>query len=386
MIIRITFALLPVISALTWGIVMWLASYDSLTQQENRLKKLLVMFFFTSALGWFSVFAYTWFPSWFVRLNAFAYLAFLLAPIQFYRFIRVLSGVQTARFSLLHYALPILICGVLFFWSFFVPYEIRLALVQGRGAIYPGYETYSYLFLSKPAGRIIFNIIYTFLSLQCLYRYYLSFRQSSEHSGQSLYRWIILLMGFTFSLMLAATAIAFLPRGEYYESLFTLLSVVFLISQHILLVYNIIRRNFLHYTFTANRNEIIVTDSQTIRQKYARYDNQTLNRKQFEKWIRTHKPYLNPQLKLTDMAQELEIGRTYLSTFINRNYGMNFNAYINRCRLNELERIRRLPSNARREITQLVTRAGFGSYRNYIRYKNSISENNKNEQPDEHGR
>lgn len=62
-----------------------------------------------------------------------------------------------------------------------------------------------------------------------------------------------------------------------------------------------------------------------------------LSKERFEKYMQEDKPYLNPELKITDLTRELQTNRTYLSTFINRTYGMNFKAYINDCRLREME-------------------------------------------------
>lgn len=74
------------------------------------------------------------------------------------------------------------------------------------------------------------------------------------------------------------------------------------------------------------------------------------------------KPYLNPELKITDLTRELQTNRTYLSTFINRTYGMNFKAYINDCRLREMEALLAGSTYAGESMTGLAIRAGFGCY------------------------
>lgn len=53
---------------------------------------------------------------------------------------------------------------------------------------------------------------------------------------------------------------------------------------------------------------------------------------------------------------------------------MNFNRYVNLCRLKELERLKKHPSNKNTELQTLLQKAGFGSYRSYIRVKNLIKE------------
>ncbi|MCS3102171.1 hypothetical protein NXW38_25100 [Bacteroides ovatus] len=63
-------------------------------------------------------------------------------------------------------------------------------------------------------------------------------------------------------------------------------------------------------------------------------------RKKFEKYIYEHRPYLNPDLRITDLMQAFHTNRTYISRFINREYGMNFSRYINMLRLREMEALR----------------------------------------------
>lgn len=94
------------------------------------------------------------------------------------------------------------------------------------------------------------------------------------------------------------------------------------------------------------------------------------DRKYFERYVREKKPYLNPKLRITDLATELKTNRSYLSTFINCEYGMNFSRFVNRCRLNALDRLRVAPENADKCNMELVLMAGFNGYRNYLRVKN----------------
>ncbi len=76
---------------------------------------------------------------------------------------------------------------------------------------------------------------------------------------------------------------------------------------------------------------------------------------------------LDPDLKIGDLLLPLGTNRTYLSNFINSNYGTNFRGFINRCRIEELGRLAALPGNKGKNIAELVPQAGFGSYRSYLR-------------------
>ena len=99
----------------------------------------------------------------------------------------------------------------------------------------------------------------------------------------------------------------------------------------------------------------------------------------FETYIRKEKPYLNPELKITDLTLPLATNRSYLSGFINKEYGMNFNCYINSLRLNELERLRRVHRNDGTSDTDLIYMAGFSSSHGYRRFLKTRSTVEKEE-------
>ncbi len=65
--------------------------------------------------------------------------------------------------------------------------------------------------------------------------------------------------------------------------------------------------------------------------------------------------------------EALDINRTTLSAFINRTYGVNFNRYLNRLRLKELEKLRSQPDGQGKSISSLLDKAGFKDFRNYSR-------------------
>lgn len=67
------------------------------------------------------------------------------------------------------------------------------------------------------------------------------------------------------------------------------------------------------------------------------------------------------------MCLDFGTNRSYLSTFINQEYKMNFIRYINRPQLEELQHPRINP--AHNNNIDLILHAGFSSYRSYIRVK-----------------
>ena len=57
---------------------------------------------------------------------------------------------------------------------------------------------------------------------------------------------------------------------------------------------------------------------------------------------------------MTDLVEDLDVNRTVLSAFINQTYGMNFNRYLNRFRLRELDRLRLRPANQGKSVSSLI--------------------------------
>ena len=74
-------------------------------------------------------------------------------------------------------------------------------------------------------------------------------------------------------------------------------------------------------------------------------------RAKLEQWMKTDKPYLNPEFRLLDLRQVLPLNRTYLSQLINAEYGCNFYQFVTNYRIEEAKRLMRehpdmLPNNA----------------------------------------
>jgi AraC-like DNA-binding protein len=104
-----------------------------------------------------------------------------------------------------------------------------------------------------------------------------------------------------------------------------------------------------------------------------------LTRERVDRYIDTRKPWLNPSFRLNDMSEDLYSNRAYVSAFINSEYGMNFNRFVNNFRLEEVERLRQeaLLKRQRVSMLQLILNAGFSSYRSYLRAKEAAGESHE---------
>ena len=78
-----------------------------------------------------------------------------------------------------------------------------------------------------------------------------------------------------------------------------------------------------------------------------------------EAWLEKEKPYLNPDFQLNDLRQVLPMNRTYLSQFINAEYGCSFYHWVNGLRIAEAKRL--LTENPEMKLKDIAQQSGFSS-------------------------
>lgn len=361
---------LPLFSSVIWMTMITLSVYDNNTRQERKIKQILILFFLFTAGGWIFTLAYTYTPQYAVYFNVIGYLSYMMVPVKLYCFLCSISTTETIKpFSLWHYAIPLSISVILLIWSFFIPYDIQLLLIEGRGKIVPEYKAYSYLFLSKPIMRIIYTLVYSILFLIRLRYYYISIN-NKETKLRKPARWIKILSSFIIVILLITIAAYLLPRGEIIKSPIVILLILFLVAEHLILGYNVIHRNFLLYVPVKNdinENKMIFHETKTGLIFTGKYKTKEIKKKQFENYMQKYKPWLNPEFKITDLSILMQVNRSAISKFINNTYGINFNRYINRLRLEETERLKKQSSNSKKKTKEIIQKAGFANTRNYMR-------------------
>lgn len=93
-----------------------------------------------------------------------------------------------------------------------------------------------------------------------------------------------------------------------------------------------------------------------------RYNSETnLNFKNIQRLFEIEKIHLNPELRITDVANKISLTPNYVSKIVNENAQMNFNDFVNQYRLNEI--IERFKNNEHQKmsIIALAQEAGFKS-------------------------
>jgi hypothetical protein len=207
--------------------------------------------------------------------------------------------------------------------------------------------------------RIIYNTVYLSLALYRLIRYRKHISNYSSDTSQNSLTWMyhILLI----SILIYPGPILFYLIPDMKNSLLfgQLIPNFLFMFFNISLCYNIFSQNFnLVY-------EDIILDADEVETK--KYKEVVIDKATFEQYLYNEKPFLNPQLKITDLLPDLMTNRTYLSSFINNTYQMNFSQFINKCRFKEYLDLKETLDHSNLNEVDLILASGFRSYESFKR-------------------
>ena len=82
-------------------------------------------------------------------------------------------------------------------------------------------------------------------------------------------------------------------------------------------------------------------------------------RTKLEQWMKTDKPYLNPDFRLNDLRQILPLNRTYLSQLINAEYDCTFYQFVTNYRIEEAKRLMKEKPDLK--MQDIAEQSGFSS-------------------------
>lgn len=82
-------------------------------------------------------------------------------------------------------------------------------------------------------------------------------------------------------------------------------------------------------------------------------------RRALEEWMEKEKPYLRQEFRLTDLRAVLPMNRTYISQFINAEYGCTFYQFVTNYRIAEAKRLMR--ENPNMKMQDVSEQSGFSS-------------------------
>lgn len=364
---------IPMISAMTCGIIFMVVYHRSLSSTENKIRLTLSGYYVLMIALWFLTNISLEHYSGRMYIIPLFFLLIQLVQATFYHFICYLLPLSNqSRFNNVHYSISI----VVFIMSAALVYVITNTQGYKEIDLYSFFTQYLYIYST------LSMIYYTCLGWIRLCK----FNKISYNAFLSYEKlnWIHLL------LLVRTIFIILFALKKYNIIVVDIVMILLIACQHIILTFNILQRNIIDKLIREDRKSIMLTsghivsigsqgtiESNSLNTSHNNFDIQNsslLSQSDIEDYFITDKPFLNKDFKLDDLVKHFGINRSYISKFINVTFSSNVSQYINQWRIREVEILQSL--NNSDNIEDIVIQAGFSNYRHYLRAK-QISEHNK---------
>ncbi len=192
-------------------------------------------------------------------------------------------------------------------------------------------------------------------------------KQYESNAHESNYRWLTHLS----MAMLVVISISFILQKSLYVTLnyyYRSLDYIYIIPMTIV-IYSI--------GFFAIKRPVVFTHALDFKMKAVKYARSSLSEEESKEYadklsgyIYKAKPHLDPDLKLSDLAEYLEIKPNHLSQVINEQFGLSFFDYINRERIEEAKLILHNTDHDNDKLLKVAMDCGFNnkvSFNNYFK-------------------
>ena len=348
----------PALSAFSCLVIMMLDAFHSnKNRQERELRLYLSLTYLVATLCWTGLVLQVTNHNVFVHYQTLFLFTLMMDQVLIYRFVYTITATteQRCRFCWLHFVFPALLTSISAVSALTIPFEQRMAVIYNTGENV-GNVWFGLLYSLSGIVFIVYNILYPVFGLLRIRRYRRSVVDYSADAQRTSLSWLSIMLALTLITIpvpLAGMLLCMDVFNNFWSSMQGVLPTFFIYP---ILCYNLLSDN---YVIMSPDDDCLPSDKAAL-----------IDPKQFSKYMRDKKPYLNPKLRITDICRGLGTNRTYLSEFINKKYGMNFSRFINCCRLEELERLRTSLPDKKYSNMDLVLMAGFSSYRSYLNVKN----------------
>lgn len=258
----------------------------------------------------------------------------------------------------LHFTPALLFYIYMIPFLFFYTAEEKLMLNHGVIDDYSGFITFSIF------AFVISAVSYAFASYRLLYQYESLTKQNFAYTESIDLNWLkffIWGLGFT---VLVVTVIIILEEGFGVAFGFNTDPIYFmlLITFILYLGYSGIRHKNIFSDESGNGLKILDPKSPG---EYNRsglaIDDAVKYHKDLLELMKSVKPYLDPKLKLSDLAETLDVSVNHLSQVINQHEEKNFFDFVSSFRVEEFKTRASDPSNANYSILAIALDAGFNS-------------------------
>jgi AraC-like DNA-binding protein len=343
---------LPLFTALTSMIIIFIANRVSVTDGVRKLTRRLLYYFLAVAVTWTGVFFYLFIPDSFAVFYPVYCLGALCVPVLLYAYIRQLIVCTKGEDSEVRRRGSVLLLYIPLF-------GVTCFLVVLR-------RTMDLL----PLVRSVFSMVYFVLTIRLLWRSY-SDTQTDIKSRLIPAGWVILMVVLMLVLVINPLILMFVSH-KHISLLLIGLAALLISTQSGILLYNTICRNFELFRESRKIPQMVRKEKVvSLRTPDSCSHHWPFTVQEFERMFQKNKPYLDPHLTLAAIAERMATNRSYVSGFINQTYGMNFNQYLNACRLQEFANLQALRSNEGKSSRELAMKAGFGNYQHYVRAKSA---------------
>jgi len=353
--VRFFSIVLPFFTAMT-GVVIVASSCRN--RETGLLSRRLLTLLLALMGTWAGFFLYFFVPDMLrVFLPVYA-LSVLCVPVGLYAYIHRLVCGAKIKSMMKHYIAP--------------------AIIALEVAIFTYYSDEWYQIMVRPGlalHRLAFSVAYATPTLYLLWQEYRR-KQQSRKTPQLPTDWLLVLV--TLTLIQLVNSIILLVGSKQPHPLAITAGALLISALITVLLYNTICRNL--DLFRAKSKKSIGRPRKPIEEEEKHIPlslNSSLTmalRLKLEQVFLEEKLYLNPDVSLATICERFETNRTYLSTFINHEYGMNFKRWVNFHRLQEMEHLRTLPLYEKMSMSKLCVMAGF---KNYHYYRRAMKENQK---------
>jgi AraC-like DNA-binding protein len=225
------------------------------------------------------------------------------------------------------------------------------------------------------------GLLFTFLAIYETYKHKkkLPFKRETDLSqNKGVYKWLIFLLIcilISYVLLILWNFLAISSKIEFFVAIgFTTAGLIFTICFYLFLKPNILY-GLQGWVNNAAISPIFSIPDQNSIKCQLRDDSvssfspemQVEIRSRVENHFKNNKPFITPGYKIKDLSQELNTPVYLISTFINQEYGKNFNELINEYRVDYVEDLLKAsPDSQNYTLEALAQSAGFNSRNTFI--------------------
>jgi AraC-like DNA-binding protein len=340
------------------------------SKEIHRENHVLMAYFLTVIVNLAQIVSLHFSSELYIRSTWLGLLTYGFAQIFFYWLVFELTKTKSKEiFSWYHFVLPVLLAGILF-GLLFINKSIEPLVNSVNGIEKVATKGYLLVFMSNVyVTKLLFGLAYLAFSVVRLLKYNRFIRNYSANEEKASLRWL------WFLLLISVIAMPFpliwiFSKGKMVVSfgaivIYSLLLLYF----YVYLTLHVLRKDRFRVVFVPEKESetLIVQAVPSTKDDVSVSKKSVLKKSLFEEYIVREKPYLNQDLRITDFVDVFHVNRTYISSFINMEYNMNFSTYINNHRMVEYHRLCKLPEYLNKSKQELVEMAGFNSYRSFLR-------------------